>query len=156
MTDIETYYRSNRDKLFGYLLRMSACTDVAADLMQETFVRYMDRYGTQTVQPPLLYRIARNLFIDAIRKNGKLVPLPERLTDPTPDPEQALSDQAEFNHVLHAMKGLKEDERELLSLVSGDSGLTYEQIGSIVGISEANVKVKIHRARIKLRELLRR
>ena len=51
------------------------------------------------------------------------------------------------------MRRLEDDERDLLSLVVS-SELSYREIGEIAGLSEANVKVKIHRARKKLRTFL--
>jgi RNA polymerase sigma-70 factor, ECF subfamily len=51
------------------------------------------------------------------------------------------------------MKELEDDEREILALVlSGD--LNYKEIASVTGTSEANVKVKVHRARIKIKKKL--
>ena len=44
-------------------------------------------------------------------------------------------------------------DRELISLVT-TADLTYQEIGRVLKISEANVKVRIHRARTKLREML--
>jgi RNA polymerase sigma-70 factor (ECF subfamily) len=55
--------------------------------------------------------------------------------------------------VLAAMKHLEEDERDLISLVVS-SDLSYREVAEVTGISEANVKVKIHRARKKLRNLM--
>jgi RNA polymerase sigma-70 factor (ECF subfamily) len=61
----------------------------------------------------------------------------------------------EYRRVLGAAGQLEKDERDLLALVvSGD--LSYREIASICSISEANVKVKVHRARLKLKEILNR
>jgi RNA polymerase sigma-70 factor (ECF subfamily) len=156
MTDIETYYRNSRQKLFGYLLRLSASYDLAADQMQETFLRYVEHYGRDDVKSSLLYRIARNMAFDSMRKNRRMSPLTDDMIDDRMPPDQNLSARAEFQDMLQAMQQLKTDEREILALVSGDDHLTYQDIGKIMGISEGNVKVKIHRARVKLRELVKR
>jgi RNA polymerase sigma-70 factor (ECF subfamily) len=48
---------------------------------------------------------------------------------------------------------LGDGERDVLALAaSGD--LTYREIGELTGITEANVKVKVHRARVKLRAIM--
>jgi RNA polymerase sigma-70 factor (ECF subfamily) len=60
----------------------------------------------------------------------------------------------EYRRVLSAMETLAEDEREILVLAAGDD-LSYREIASLVGISEVNVKVKVHRARLKLRKTLK-
>jgi RNA polymerase sigma-70 factor (ECF subfamily) len=59
----------------------------------------------------------------------------------------------EYHRVLAAMRHLEDDERDLLSLVVS-SEMPYRELARITGISEANVKVKIHRARKKLRAYL--
>jgi RNA polymerase sigma-70 factor (ECF subfamily) len=51
------------------------------------------------------------------------------------------------------MQTLKTDERDILALTVS-SQLSYREISSIVGISESNVKVKVHRARAKLRQFI--
>ena len=62
--------------------------------------------------------------------------------------------RSEYRSVLSAMALLEEDEREILSLTAGED-LSYAEIALLVGISEANVKVKVHRARLKLKKLLK-
>ena len=56
--------------------------------------------------------------------------------------------------MLRALGTLPEDERDLLSL-AGTGGLSYREIAAVSGLSEGNIKVRIHRARRKLRDLLR-
>jgi RNA polymerase sigma-70 factor (ECF subfamily) len=51
------------------------------------------------------------------------------------------------------MRHLEDEERDLISLAAS-SGLSYRELGLMTGLSEANVKVKIHRARKKLRTFL--
>jgi RNA polymerase sigma-70 factor (ECF subfamily) len=59
----------------------------------------------------------------------------------------------QYRQVLSAMQTLKTDERDILALTVS-SQLSYRDISSIVGISESNVKVKVHRARAKLRQFI--
>ena len=62
--------------------------------------------------------------------------------------------RSEYRCVLSAMASLEKDEREILSLAAGGD-LSYAEIASLAGISEANVKVKVHRARLKLRKIIK-
>ena len=57
----------------------------------------------------------------------------------------------EYRRVLLAMQQLGEEERDTLALVVS-SDMTYRDIAEITGTSEQNVKVRVHRARIKLRK----
>jgi RNA polymerase sigma-70 factor (ECF subfamily) len=59
----------------------------------------------------------------------------------------------QYRQVLSAMQTLKTDERDILALTVS-SQLSYREISSITGFSEANVKVKVHRARAKLRQII--
>ena len=52
------------------------------------------------------------------------------------------------------MNKLETDEREILALVLTEE-LKYREIASIMGINEGNVKIKVHRARLKLKEILK-
>lgn len=123
------------------------------DIMQESFTRYLEKYARDTRSVSLLYAIARNNFLDYTRKTGRNSPLKQDLEDHTAGQADALQVKQEYRRVLSAMKRLEDDEREILGLVlSGD--LNYKEIASIVGISEGNVKVKVHRARVKLRKIL--
>ena len=51
-----------------------------------------------------------------------------------------------------ALGRLPTREQKLLALAA--SGMRYSQIAAAFGLSEANVKVVVHRARVKLRQLL--
>ncbi|MEI6259449.1 MAG: RNA polymerase sigma factor [Deltaproteobacteria bacterium] len=157
MGDIETFYRAGKDKLFGYLVRMTANHDLSADVMQESFVRYIEHYGSGPCQYSLLYRIARNVLTDHFRRNNRFTYMDDDVVeDNCVTPEQTIVARDAFQQVLNAMQKLKPDDREILSLAAGDGNLSYQQIGEITGNSEANVKVRIHRARLKLREILKK
>jgi RNA polymerase sigma factor (sigma-70 family) len=65
-------------------------------------------------------------------------------------PESYIMVRDEYRQVLAAMRHLEEDERDLLSLVLS-SELSYRELAEMTGLSKANVKVKIHRARKKPR-----
>ena len=156
MGDIEAFYRTGKDRLFGYLVRMTADHDISADVVQESFVRYIEHYGSGPCQYPLLYRIARNALNDHYRRNNRFTSLDDGIEDGCATPEQTMESRDAFQQVLKAMQKLKPDDREILSLATGDGNLSYQQIGEITGNSEASIKVRIHRARLKLREILKK
>ncbi len=153
MHKFRKFYIDNRDKLFGYLLRKSGNKYLAADLVQETFTRYMERYRNQEQSPALLYTIGRNLFYDEMRHNNRLVSGEEISKDTVADQEEAYIAKEESSKILAAMDRLGEDERDILALVVS-SGLGYQEIADIRQCSVANIKVKVHRARQKLKKLL--
>jgi RNA polymerase sigma-70 factor, ECF subfamily len=154
MVEYGVFYRHSKNKIFNYLMRLTGDSGLAGDIMQETFARHIEHYGQANRDIPLLYRIARNLFTDELRKrkhqaSGKTEDAPHLL-----DQDQRLMVRFEYRRVMSAMEKLDEDEREILALAVGDD-ISYQEIASLVGISEANVKVKVHRARLKLRQMLK-
>ena len=147
------FYSEHKDKLFAYLMRMTGDYYLSSDIMQEAFTRHLERYPHEVARAPLLYAIARNALFDHLRRQRKNVDLEGDLTDCCDDQEHALMVRQEYRRVLLALRRLDGEQRDLLALaISGD--LSYHEIASVTGISEANVKVRIHRARLKLREIL--
>lgn len=153
MNDYGLFYKENKDRLYAYLLRMTGEQQLALDLVQESFARYLGRYGRHEYNKALLYTIARNAALDAFRKQSADGVDAENFKDSSPDPEQQIIDQEKFNQTMSAIAKLAPLDRELISLVTM-SDLTYQEIGRVLKISETNVKVRIHRARTKLREML--
>ncbi len=154
MSDYGSFYRDCRKKIFNYLMRLTGDYSTAGDIMQETFARHLEHYGRENREIPLLYGIARNLFADELRRRQREGAGGKEGEEPSLDQEHRLMVRSEYRRVLSAMKLLDEDEREVLALATGED-LSYREIADLAGISEANVKVKVHRARLKLREKLR-
>jgi len=153
MEDFRTFYERQRGKLFSYLLRISGDYYLSMDVMQESFTRYFEKYADNTRNVSLLYTIARNDFLDQKRKTARHVEFDQSYEPRSQDIGEVFEIKEEYAQVISAMEQLENDEREILALVlSGD--FNYKQIASIVDISEGNVKVKVHRARIKLRKIL--
>ena len=153
MLKFGAFYSNHKNKLFAYLMRLSGDYDLSADIMQESFVRYIERYGQSDGNMPLLYTIARNAFLDTTRRKRNNYAIAENEGDPAADQEHLLMVREEYRMVLSVMQKLEGSERDLLALVA-TSDLSYEEIGAITGLSKANVKVKVHRARLKLKKLL--
>ena len=134
-------------------MRLTGNYQLASDIMQESFARYLEHYGPLTQNVSLLFTIARNLVWDNTRKKTNNKEMENNIEDVTINPEEQLLVRESYRNVLSAMQKLKKSQRDLLALtVSSD--LSYREIANILGISEANVKVKVHRARILLKELL--
>jgi RNA polymerase sigma-70 factor (ECF subfamily) len=150
VTQLKTLYEKHRERLFYYLLRMTGDYDLSRDIMQESFVRCLGRYGERITNIALLYKVARNLVFDHKRKSDRNAPLDQQQTaDPT-DIEHQILVHEHYKKVLAALKSLRFQDRELLSLVANES-LSYREIASILGASENSIKVRVHRARKRLR-----
>ncbi len=147
------FYRDHRDRLLAYLLRMTGDYELSCDLMQESFTRCLERYGCKGLKPSLLFTVARNAVYDHGRHCQVRHRSGRKLCQVPGNPEEHHLLREEYQRVLTAMQQLEPDEKDLLSLAA-TSIYSYREIAQQVGISEANVKVKVHRARMKLKKLL--
>jgi RNA polymerase sigma-70 factor (ECF subfamily) len=153
MDEWGAFYRAHKDKLSSYLMRLTGDYYLSCDIMQESFLRYFKRYRKER-NTSLLYKIAKNAFLDSIRKSRKSTQLDdENQAALSSNQEHDFIIREEYRRVIGAMQKLKEDERDMLSLVVGGD-LSYREIAELTGQSEANVKVKVHRARVKLKDIL--
>ncbi len=152
MDECGAFYGAHKNKLFSYLMRLTGDYHLSCDITQESFIRYCQRYNEEK-NVSLLYRIAKNAFLDILRKRKKDTLLDESQKDHSNNQEHTLIVREEYRRVIKAMQKLNEDERDLLSLVlNGD--LSYHEIAELTGTSEGNVKVKVHRARVRLKTIL--
>ena len=153
MKDFKRFYSEHRENLFSYLMRLTGDYYLSNDILQESFTRCLEHYGSHTRNVSLLYTIARNALIDHFRRSKSDYYQVEDPEDMTNNQEYALMVRQEYRQVLAGIQKLDSDERDILALtLSGE--LSYREIASIVGISQGNVKVKVHRARMKLRDIL--
>jgi RNA polymerase sigma-70 factor (ECF subfamily) len=148
------FYRDNKERIFAYLLRLTGDYHLAGDLTQESFTRCLSRYGRNGSNRALLYTIARNAALDAVRKRREEELNPDDDASSTGDPESQLIEKQGFNHMLAAIQQLNPVDRELIAFLATEA-FSYRQIGTILNISEANVKVRVHRARLRLKAILK-
>lgn len=119
------------------------------DLMQEASIAlWRDRerllgLGTGVQQAALVWRIARNAAIDALRRTDE--------TDSLPEGYDQMDDDRTLLRELHEQIGtLSEPDRTIVRMQL--EGYSYEEIGNHLGMTEKNVSVRLVRAREKLRE----
>jgi RNA polymerase sigma factor (sigma-70 family) len=152
----DLYRRYARD-VYRFALFLSGNPAVADDLTAETFARALatrEDIRVDTVKAYLL-TIARNLYRDLRRHEGRLIPLPDGFDrgDPAPGPDAATHDRLELAAALTAMQQLTPGDREALILAC-DRDLPYERIAAILQCSIPAVKVRVHRARARLKSIL--
>lgn len=147
-------FEQHKAGIFSYLMRMSGNYELSRDILQDTFARFLEHYSNRPAPASLLFTIARNAMVDHWRKSRNHSPFDEEQHhDHQPTAEHGILIKESYRKMLDALKTLPEDEREVLSLaVSGE--LPYSEIAMIMNLTEANVKVKVHRARKRLREII--
>lgn len=147
------FYREYRDRIFSYIMRLTGDHYLSGDIMQESFTRYYARYGKGEKNPKILYRIARNVLIDHLRKRKMEEEVGDDTPDRSEDAERRYVVKEEYQNVLKAIQKLNKDDQNILALVL-DGEFSYRDISDMTGFSETNVKVRVHRARVTLKKLM--
>ncbi len=164
--------RRYRNQITNYVYRMTNDYETAVDLAQETFMRVYaaaDRYQTTYAFSTYIYRIATNLAISELRrrKRRRLVSLTgffqsqdssgeaTELDPPDASPLQDVTvvEGERRSAVARAIATLPEKYRAPLVLRDVEER-SYEEIASILQMSEGTVKSRINRARTFLRDKL--
>lgn len=153
------FYERTARGVWAYLVRISGDRELADDLLQETFYRFLraaSTYNNEAHRRNSLYRIATNLARDARRRN--LIRAPFSLAgddiERVPSSDQAGNTErrADFTR---AMSHLRPRERAMLWLAYAE-GASHREIAEMLGLSPASLKPLLFRARRRLAELLGR
>jgi RNA polymerase sigma-70 factor (ECF subfamily) len=128
------------------------------DLLQEIAVaiwQALPRFRGECSERTFLFRIAHNRAIAFISRRH--LPLQEtdeafEVEDGRPNPEEAMATGQQGQRLLDAIQRLPVSLRQVVTLAL--EGLTYAEIGDVLGITETNVGARLTRARQRLRQLL--
>jgi RNA polymerase sigma-70 factor, ECF subfamily len=151
MTDFSTLYKKYAPDVLRFALYLSGDRGHAEDITSETFVRAWtspEPIEAATVKA-YLFTIARNLFLQGLRRKSRQVQLSVELPDPHANPQLQAEQKEEFRSLLAGLQELPEVDRAALLMRALD-GMPYEEISRALGISLSSAKVKIHRARLAL------
>lgn len=157
-----TLFERYHGALFDFLSRTTGDRTAAEDLVQEVFVRILKYRRTYRTEDSCFetwaFRIARNARADYFRKRPDPEPPPDDVLNvPAPDPSPArqLESRRESQALRRAMMRLADDKRELLVLARYH-GMSYEQIGQLLGVETGTIKVRVHRALKELKDIFKR
>jgi RNA polymerase sigma-70 factor (ECF subfamily) len=123
-------------------------TDHAKDLTQETFIavwRNLSSFRQESSLSTWIFRIATNNCLRALEKSRQklIVDIPVDLAQ---DNDNIQTEKLGF--LYRCIGELEETDRIIISLALED--LPHVEIASVVGLSHANVRVRIHRIKEKL------
>ena len=149
--DFHTLYQRYAADVSRFALYLSGDAALAEDVTSETFVRAWTAPGRIRVATvkAYLFTIARNVYLQALRKERRVTDLDERLPDPAPDAQTRAGQRQELDRVLRGLQKLPEVDRAALLMRAQDE-LSYQEIAATLGITSSAARVKVHRARIKL------
>ncbi len=161
--------RENETRIYNLTLRMTGNEQDALDLAQEAFFnawKGLKFFKGDSAFSTWVYRLASNACIDHLRRKKRRqdisAPMPtvdeedDRPLD-IPDeryaPEQVLEKKQLRQAVAEGLGQLTEEHRQVLIMRELD-GLSYQEIGQVLGLEAGTVKSRIARARLSLRKIL--
>ena len=129
---------------------------LAEDLVQDVYVNIwngLSDFRKQSSYKTWIYRIAVNTCLLHLRDRNPTRPL--ATLDEIPDGVAGSKQggEAGYESLYRVIGGLPHLERLIMMMILDE--LTYEEIGAITGLSAAHLRVKIHRIKKKMRQLIK-
>lgn len=148
--EFEEIYTSFSPKIFRLCMGYVNDKDLSKDLTQETFIQVwknLEKFRNESGIGTWIFRIASNICLRQIERSSKMikVDVPFQMEDKS---DNHLNEQVEL--LYKCISKLEETDRLIISLVLED--LPQKEIAGITGISEGNIRVKIHRIKQTLTE----
>ncbi|MBQ8647979.1 MAG: sigma-70 family RNA polymerase sigma factor [Oscillospiraceae bacterium] len=157
--DMDRIYREQAVPVYRYLLALTGDAQQAEELTQQVFyeaVRGIHRYDGSCKLYVWLCQIGKRRWYDLLRQKSRRgeEPLPEELpAGACGDPAACAETQEGIQRLYRCIHALPPDSREVV-LLRALGGLSFRQIGEIVGQSENAVRVRFYRAKKTLAERL--
>ena len=152
------FLRQEYESLCRYVYRLVGNRDDALEIVQDTCLRFCESGASaDNSNRALLFRIARNLSIDLLRKrnvrriNEGEVERGNVLIMPRDNPEQQLLKQERERLLSEVFESMEERQRECLMLRG--SGRSYAEIADVLGLSPESIGPTLGRALRKFRIL---
>lgn len=156
----EDLYREYMGRIYAYVRAQVGTAADAEDVTAQVFMnayqayeRFEPRHSTPAAW---LFRIARNATLDHFRAGGRRERL-RRTVEQQPvladDPADMAEERIRYRALLEHVARLPDRQREVISL--RHSGLTFEEVGVLMGCSEDAAKMLYHRALKALRAAVR-
>ena len=154
LQDLHSRYAADVRRFALYLCGNELLAD---DLTSETFLRAWCASSPirESTVKAYLFTIVRNLYLSELRRTSRHEDLHDTMPSGAPSQHERLESASTLKTVLHALRLLPEIDRAALLMRTQDR-MPYDEIAQILNLSTANVKVKVHRARLKLATLIPR
>ena len=156
MDDFEGLYTALRQPLLRYLWTFVRNETVAEDLLQDTFLqihRARQTYSPPRPVRPWVYAITRHVALMHLRsgRRRKEIPADDQLPEvPVPPEMERLADRATLHRMLSELPRASQEALMLHHLL----GMSFQEVGQILGIAAGTAKVRSHRALKTLRDRL--
>lgn len=159
--ELADFFNERNAQLQKYLFWHVRSREIAEELAQETYVRFLRQPETRQVIDlnAFLFTVAANLARDYLRSSARRhriqepLPLDPELPDTGPSPEEIVASQHLGEQLEKAINTLPAKTREIFLMYKAD-GLRYREIAEHLGISERTVEYHIRQAALHCRSYL--
>lgn len=150
-----------KDMVYTVCLRMLGSEAEAEEAAQDVFVKAYRSLGSFQAKAKFstwLYRITYNNCISVIRKKVKMIDLVEDIPEGEVDEGELnglenLSSEERSRYLKMAIESLAETDAVVVTLFYYDE-LSLEEIASVTGLSNSNIRIKLHRSRKKMYQVI--
>lgn len=142
-------------RIYAYCKRFIGNREEAQDVFQDTFIRFhqsasKDRIMTNV--PAFILKIARNLCVNSKKREKAAVSYEDYMV--VDFDSESHSDKSELLDLIKDALEVLPDEYKEPFILREYHGLSYNEIAEITGQQLSNVKIRIHRAKQKIKEIL--
>lgn len=153
----EDLYRDYVGRIYAYVRAQVTSSADAEDVTSQVFMNAYQAYhrfeARNTTPAAWLFRIARNATLDYFRagtRRDRLRRTIEHQPMPEVDPAGMAEERMQYEALMEHVARLSERQRDVISL--RHSGLSFEEVGTLMRCSEDAAKMLYHRALKALRE----
>ena len=144
-------YEQYKNGIFRYALSITKDEGLSEDILQETFLRFLTAVCVPGKEQAWLYRVARNLCYDHLRKAKREEPEAEMPAHRESRTEIPVYKEVRYAYI-ELIASLSPVEQEIVTLkIVG--GLTHREIGAVLGITARAAQKRYERAIASLREM---
>jgi RNA polymerase sigma factor (sigma-70 family) len=159
MPDAQRLFDEHHQSLYRYLVRFSGDADLAADAVQEAFLKLVERPPPDhSFARAWLFKVATNVVLETERARSRRIRLlaaaPARVpvADPPPTPYELVESDEQRRLVTEALASLSAKERT--ALLMREEGFSHREIAEAVGTTTGSVGTLVARSLARLNDLL--
>jgi RNA polymerase sigma-70 factor, ECF subfamily len=174
LSAFETLINRYEQRVYSLAVKMLRHEHDAEDVTQQTFLSALENLGGFRGEASFstwLLRIATHAALKVIRKRKGLetvsleeatepkdsdtIPHPDYIADWRHSPEELVR-KNEVKQLLDEALNQLDEKHRMVFLLRDVEGMSIKETAEVLGLSEANIKVRLLRARLQLREILTR
>ena len=162
-SDFQILFNRYRDKIFGFFVQFLSDRELAADLMQDVFVKLIQSntdLSQITDVDGYIYKMCRNRAYDHLSKAYRDMEYREYLMSFMDPASQAIRPEAErrmeaeyYGRILEQSLRQLPDQQRIIFNLSKKEGLSHQKIAEILNLSPITVRNQLHRAIKNLRSI---